>query len=248
MFWNVQGAASKSFYRTFVSFFRNYNPSMVVILEPRINGLKADHFIKKSGFDRSHRVEAIGFSWGIWLLWKEIFEVEIIMNNKQFVHFKITKNNGLLSWVTAVYASPVPNVRRFLWNYLGQLVKSIKAPWLVGGDFNSILYTSERRGGSTYSTGVCSLFNNWLYSNRLYDLQYKGPHFTWSRGNLSKRLDRAVCNEDWLTKYADSSVLHLSKIGSDHRPILVRFEKAVRRVRDNLPFRFLTAWLTQRFW
>lgn len=146
MFWNVQGAASKSFYRTFVSFCRNYNPSMVVILEPRISGLKADHFIKKSGFDRSHRVEAIGFSGGIWLLWKEIFEVGIIMNNKQFVHFKITKNNGLLSWVTAVYASPVPNVRRFLWNYLGQLVKSIKAPWLVGGDFNYILYTSERRG------------------------------------------------------------------------------------------------------
>ena len=34
---------------------------MVAILEPRISGKKVDDFILKNGFDRSHKIEAIGF-------------------------------------------------------------------------------------------------------------------------------------------------------------------------------------------
>ena len=69
MYWNVQGAASANFRRSFRTIIKNYNPSMVVLMEPRISGVKADDFIKKSGFDQSHRVEAVGFFGGIWLLW-----------------------------------------------------------------------------------------------------------------------------------------------------------------------------------
>ncbi|KAL9409078.1 hypothetical protein AB3S75_047461 [Citrus x aurantiifolia] len=68
MFWNVQGAASQSFRQAFESIRQSYNPDMVVVMEPRISGRKADNFIKASGFDRSHRVEAVGFSGEIWLL------------------------------------------------------------------------------------------------------------------------------------------------------------------------------------
>ena len=41
---------------------------MIVLLEPRISGLKVDAFIKNSSFNKSHRVEAEGFSGGIWIL------------------------------------------------------------------------------------------------------------------------------------------------------------------------------------
>ena len=72
---------------------KNYQPSMIVLLEPRISGLKADAFIKKSGFNKSHRVEAEGFSSGIWILWKDIFDVEIIRNHTQFIHLRVSQNN-----------------------------------------------------------------------------------------------------------------------------------------------------------
>ena len=45
-------------------------------------------------------------------------------------------------------------------------------------------------------------------------------------------------------KFADNSVLHLPKVASDHRPVLVRFEGADNRHQVNRPFRFLAAWLT----
>ena len=84
----------------------------------------------------------------------------------------------------------------------------------------------------------------WFDEHKIFYLKFKGPRFTWARGLLFKRLDRALCNSDWLTKFADNSVLHLPKVASDHRSVLVCFEKVVSRYRRSRPFRFLAPWLT----
>lgn len=97
LFWNVQGAASGNFRRSFKTIVKNYNPSMVVVMEPRISEMKADAFIKKSRFEFSHRVEAVGFSGGIWILWRNCVKVEVVLNHMQFIHFKVCRNNIFFS-------------------------------------------------------------------------------------------------------------------------------------------------------
>ena len=133
MYWNVQGAASANFRRSFRTIIKNYNPSMVVLMEPHISGVKADDFIKTCGFEHSHRVEAEGFSGGIWLLWQRFIEVEVLLNHRQFIHFKLRRNNIFVSWGTAVYASPNPMLRRQLWKHMDSIAISIQGPWLIGG-------------------------------------------------------------------------------------------------------------------
>lgn len=83
------------------------------------------------------------------------------MNYKQFIQFKIMKKSRLVSWVTDVYASPAPCSRRFLWD-LERFASNMQNHWLVGGDFNSILYVLEKQWGSTRSSGVCALFKDWF--------------------------------------------------------------------------------------
>lgn len=73
------------------------------------------------------------------------------------------------------------------------------------------------------------------------NLNFQGPSFTWSLGSLHKRLDKAACNEDWLRDFANFLVLHLQKIESDHRPILVRIHKSKIKNRGQKPFPFLAA-------
>ncbi|KAK5770907.1 hypothetical protein PVK06_047064 [Gossypium arboreum] len=46
--------------------------------EPRVSGRKADEVIAKIGFQYSHRVEARGFSGGIWLGWNSSVNLEIL--------------------------------------------------------------------------------------------------------------------------------------------------------------------------
>ncbi|KAH9768877.1 hypothetical protein KPL71_011775 [Citrus sinensis] len=180
---------------------KTFNPAMVVVLEPQINGRKADACIKNNGFECSHRVEAEGFSGGIWILW----------------------NNG-----------PIPAVRKQLWHHLGEIANRTQEPWLVEGDFNTILYAFEKKGGANKKSGVCSLFKNWFQSHNLCDIEFKGPRFTWSRGNLYKRLDR----------YTEKMVLHLPEVDSDHRPVLVKFSETDVVSKANKPFWFLSVWPT----
>ena len=115
---------------------------MVALCEPRISGVKADDFIRHSGYDHSHRVEAVGFSGGIWLLWQAGLEVTILINHRQYIHLQVSDTRGLITWVTAIYASPVPSLRNSLWNDLNYLAANIHDPWVLAGDFNAILSIS----------------------------------------------------------------------------------------------------------
>ncbi|KAH9730831.1 putative ribonuclease H protein [Citrus sinensis] len=99
-------------------------------------------------------------------------------------------------------------------------------------------------GGSVTTSGVCKKFSDWFHNNGIHDLQFKSPRFTWSRGSLSKRLDQVVCNKAWFSKYPNASVLHLLKVESDHRPVVVRFDQYGRKSKGLKPFRFMAAWLT----
>ncbi|KAL4364157.1 hypothetical protein GQ457_04G008120 [Hibiscus cannabinus] len=67
---DMQGALDPVVARSFKLLCRSKMPDIVAIFEPRISGRAADGFIRKSGFEFSFRVEARGFSGGIWVLWK----------------------------------------------------------------------------------------------------------------------------------------------------------------------------------
>ena len=69
--WNVRGAGKDLFARNMSDIRRLHSFEVLVICEPRINGLKAKRVIKWLGFDNSYMVEAEGFSGGIWLLRNE---------------------------------------------------------------------------------------------------------------------------------------------------------------------------------
>ncbi|KAE8694956.1 DNA helicase INO80-like [Hibiscus syriacus] len=60
-------------------------------------------------------------------------------------------------------------------------------------------------------------------------------------GSLFQRLDRCLANEGWLCFFPDTHVLHLDKLGSDHRSILMRIKPPLSSLTAP-PFRFLLSW------
>ncbi|GMJ02323.1 hypothetical protein HRI_003901500 [Hibiscus trionum] len=122
-------------------------PNIVTVVEPRISGAKADKFIRLSGFDFSYKVEATGFSGGIWVLWKPTIRFDVLAVSSQFVHgwvFDVLEKKTVA--MTFVYASPNSSKRAALWNYLRALDPGRNIGWVIGADFNAIACTSERRG------------------------------------------------------------------------------------------------------
>ncbi|MBA0669894.1 hypothetical protein Goklo_029633 [Gossypium klotzschianum] len=45
---------------------------------------------------------------------------------------------------------------------------------------------------------MCPLFGDFIDLSKLHDLGFKGPQFTWQRGGVDERLDRVICNDDWV--------------------------------------------------
>ncbi|KAK8690682.1 hypothetical protein V6N13_074213 [Hibiscus sabdariffa] len=143
--------------------------------------------------------------------------------------------------VTAVYASPVAHFRRLIWDPLLALDPGEDVPWLLGGDFNAILRWQERVGGSSRTSGVSKLFQDFVFASKLLEVEYVGADFTWRAGSLYQRLDRCFMNDVWSRKYPESCVFHLDRLGSDHCPLFVRTSlgTGIGVVR---PFRYMAAW------
>lgn len=68
--WNCRGTGNSRFPGLIKDYVHMYKLSFLALLEPRISGIRVDKVIEKLGFDGIAREEAIGFSGGIWCLWK----------------------------------------------------------------------------------------------------------------------------------------------------------------------------------
>ncbi|CAN1121883.1 hypothetical protein LINPERPRIM_LOCUS2448 [Linum perenne] len=102
-----------------------------------------------------------------------------------------------------------------LWEYIRTLHKTVCGPWLLCGDFNSIWCLEDRQGGATFNSSHFVAFNSCLEDCDLLELGFSGPKFTWFHGQKKRRLDRAVCNADWISSFPECSVLDLPRIRSD---------------------------------
>ncbi|XP_020240074.1 uncharacterized protein LOC109818933 [Cajanus cajan] len=156
---------------------------------------------------------------------------------------------GSKNWVcTAFYAKPRVELRQWVWAHLRELGGQITLPWLVLGDFNEILLSTESRGGR-FSLARASQFLEVLNDCNFLDMGAKGLRFTWYRNQpgvmLAKRLDRAVCNVAWQAMIPEAYVENLCRVYSDHCPLLLRLDGS-REKNQERPFRFQAAWATHK--
>ena len=88
-----------------------------------------------------------------------------------------------------------------------------------------------------------------INSCELIDLGFNGPTLTWNNlreggARVRKRLDRALCNEEWRIQFPEAAVTHLAWAHSDHHPLLLEVAIRGKKPAGPKPFRFELAWLT----
>lgn len=250
MVWNVQGAGSRDFMNALREVVRTHKPSVLSLVETHMGGEHAMKIAKMIGYTGHIRVDAQGFSGGIWVFWKpELVTIDPIDKHNQYITMLITRNGEIPWYLTAIYASPDPTKRQELWRNLEEFAFQNNKPWILAGDFNETRFGWERNSSSADTTRRSSLFNAWVDSNQLLEVEFSGPSHTWARGNSvdtrrSARLDRALCNSEWGLLFDKARVKHLPAIQSDHCPLLISSNGFAPLCKINRPFRFQAAWLT----
>lgn len=58
---------------------KTHNPTVMALLETKISGSRANEVCKNLNFSNWVRIEAIGYSGGIWIFWKKDMDVSVCL-------------------------------------------------------------------------------------------------------------------------------------------------------------------------
>jgi len=140
--WNVRGIGCPSSKLRVKNLCRIHNISVLVLLEPLISMDKLVNTAKVWGF--KHAFANVANK--IWVFWKDFVRIDIIGDYHQVLHCNIEYFN-FQCVASFVYAATSRSSRRNLWDQIANFHNICTLPWLVGGDFNTIINPSERVGG-----------------------------------------------------------------------------------------------------
>jgi len=119
-----------------------------------------------------------------------------------------------------VYGPNDDGKRRGLWDELAGSMNIWKLPWCMGGNFNIVRSPCER-GGEARSSQAMEDFFDFIFEQGLIDIPMVGGRSTWSNFHAWSKIDRFLPSTKWEEKFPKASQRHLSRLLSDHYPLLL---------------------------
>lgn len=181
----------------------------------------------------------------IWFCWSEKVTVTKQHMSDQVITCAVqVLETGEQFVCSAVYASNCEMERRRLWEELRGTKAAydhLDLPWIVIGDFNVALSSSEHSLGVTRSMQLgMQNFQDLVGDCNLTDMAYTGEIFTWwnkrDEDPIGKKLDRALINAAWYRQFPQSTARFEAGGISDHARCVVTLVGAENETRK--PFRF----------
>ncbi|XP_043717741.1 uncharacterized protein LOC122665656 [Telopea speciosissima] len=239
LFWNIKGVANRRARVAIRLLVREHRPMFLCIAEPKIRPEKCPvGFFSSLGYCREFiRNERASGAPNLWFFWREgVTRPMVLVSTEQHISMSL-EVHGIRCFILVVHAHCRRVQGQQLWCDLCSIAGS-GLPWLVLGDFNVYLLSSEKRGPGRFSVGSVEDFAAFIESAALVPLHSTGRKFTWSNnkrsGNVRAVLDRGLCNEEWLESFPGSAQQVLVSGYSDHAPLLVDCNDVPRP--QNVPF------------
>lgn len=127
---------------------------------------------------------AEGTAGGMLIGWKtELFEINQIEYGGFSFSVRVrNKQDSSHWWLSCIYGPSIHSNKEDFWIELNDLGNLIDGLWCVGGDFNEILYSSDRKGTTTVNAHS-AWFDRWVSDFSLIDHRLTNLRHTWSISN-----------------------------------------------------------------
>ncbi|XP_048496424.1 uncharacterized protein LOC125495680 [Beta vulgaris subsp. vulgaris] len=181
----------------------------------------------------------------IWLGWvKGEARVRLLLASEQFVIVEVQNTQGeCLFHYAAIYGLHTIEDRKSLWDDLRSFVNGLHSPCILMGYYNDVYQAIDKLQGSDITHAETMDFSNFMVDNCLSEAPTSGNFYSWSNkghgaNRISSRIDKAIVNVEWVSKYSDVVVKYLNAGVSDHSPLLFSLAEA-HHEGGGRPFRFL---------
>ena len=180
--WNSRGALKPNIQSHVRELSQAYSPSIMVIIETHLGGPRAKEITDRLPFDGAIYTETIGYARGLWLLWNsDRVKITPLGNTEQEIHEVVKVRPLNTSWLfSIIYASLRISKRRILRNNLLSVSELNNFLWLLTGDFNEPLVSSDKYGGRAVNIKNSLQFKECLDRCNMVDLGFSGPRYTWT--------------------------------------------------------------------
>ncbi|CAI9110016.1 OLC1v1009973C1 [Oldenlandia corymbosa var. corymbosa] len=152
------------------------------------------------------------------------------------------KINKILSMVYGDYQA---TGRNDMQQNLIDIAATCQVPWLVSGDFNSVLQEDEKLRDITALSQDTDMFKYVVEQCKLEGMKTIGGKFTWNNKMLGKdrivaRLDKSLINEAWLDQYEQSYTVVKQAGISDHNSLVIRMQHEEHKKKK--AFKYFNMW------
>ncbi|XP_074346127.1 uncharacterized protein LOC141684889 [Apium graveolens] len=247
--WNCRGVGSPRTVRLLKEMIKSRKPDVLFLSETLADNNKIDCLAAKIGFVNFFSVEKHGRGEGLVVFWSNKINVSIFGSSDNHIDIIIQENSGYKWRLTCFYGFPGRERRQESCNFLRHLSSVSHLAWCVFGDFNDLLYSSDKRGKNEHPYSLMEGFRKAIDDASLIELELKDGEFTWekSKGTTSwvqEKLDRCFATEAWWSKFplCMLSVFHVT--ASDHDPIKLEL-MCTSISKKQFRFRFENTWLKE---
>lgn len=144
LIWNARGIGNKETLEYIKILKSQYNPMLLVILEPKIRGDRISIISRRLRY--KHSLQCSPMNTHVWLFYDEHAVDTLVSDSSQMITVCITNGDSFSILASFVYAKCTRNERLEIWQDLEEVAVRFQEPWIVGGDFNIIVHSSEKLG------------------------------------------------------------------------------------------------------
>lgn len=227
LFWNIRGIGKDSRRRQVREFIEQHKLG-VVGLQETIKDTFSDRELRDLAGNREFTwkwLPAQGRSGGILMGVDQSFlELEDVCILSYCISMTIRDRRSNFRWMMVTVYGPVNHdfSNDFLAE-IGNICEQAVLPIIIGGDFNLIREEADKNSGN-YNYQLMDAFNNFIGDHQLRELKRSGQKFTWTNKQdrpILVNLDRVFFSMGWEERYPFTISWCLTRVGSDHSPILV---------------------------
>ena len=141
-----------------------------------------------------------------------------------FVSMELYERSLNFKWEVIIVYGPTNHSRSA--SFLEELHRKVSAaslPVVGGGDFNLLRFADDK-SNSNVNFARMQMFNDCIADLGLREIDRIGARFTWTNRQASPTqsvLDRVLVSPDWDLRCPLASLRAITRIGSDHVPLLL---------------------------
>ena len=179
--WNCQGVGNRDTVRVLGDLLKSINPAFVFLSETLVTSNTINELCSKFGFADCFTVDRVGRGGGLAVMWKNSITCWVVDSSTNHIDVHLIGKNSPAWRLSCFYGFPERTRQQESWDFLRYLAAKDNLPWSVFGDFNDLLYATDKKGFNPHPQALFDGFRAAVDDSNLSELDLTGGEFTWGK-------------------------------------------------------------------